>query len=193
MRKILRHEVTFLEAGVDLSTHKFLAVAKTQGENAGIRADWHDNAAYDEAVRLTQMASTNLSNLQRELNTSEVIDYPKNNDTEIKLGSLVLAADAYGAMTFILVGQRLVGSNYYHHLWDSHPQSDSELLVVTPESALGKVALGTDLEQSQQLTYKLPTGQSQTVSVESIDQVWVQENLSTITKQELLLQPSRIF
>lgn len=190
MADILKHEAMFLEAAVNVAQERFSETSRTQGEAAGIRADWHDNAAYDEAVRMTAKAAGLLTEIKSMLTNSNVVEYPNAKDTRIALGSLVLAEDSFGSLPFIMVSQRLVGRKLYNQAWE-RDHRDDELTIVTRDSTLGMAAYMAS--SGDTITYEQPNGRKQKTLINAVNQEWMAVCFSGLTRARLLESPHLLF
>jgi transcription elongation GreA/GreB family factor len=171
MSEILPHESTLLAEAIETAKADLAFKSRQQGEEAGPGSDWHDNPAYDEAVKQTAMARGTLGALREKLDHSKIVDYPQIDSQQIALGSLVYAKDRIGHMPFVIVGQRITGASRYSEAWSNDHPDHEELTVVTPNSAMGRAALGTTVGTT--LEYTTDAGRKVTINIDEIDQSWV--------------------
>lgn len=176
MTAILPHERLFLEQSVNQTADILKEASASQGEEAGLGSDWHDNAAYDDARDRTALARGNHTTHKNMLENAEVVDYPDPASTEVQLGSLVFAKDRFGDTPFILVGQRLAGMSTYENAWKRAALSDEDLNVITMDSALGSAALGA--VAGDIVEYEITNDKKHAVTIVEVNQSWLHENFA---------------
>jgi len=59
------------------------------GEAAGTQSDWHDNAAFDEANRLVDVTSGQISEIEQKLRNVQIIT-PREDITSVDIGNTVI-------------------------------------------------------------------------------------------------------
>lgn len=82
------------------------------GEAAGRESDWHDNAAFDEANRLVDLTSAQISQIEKKLANVQIIS-PREDISTIDIGNTVVVkfVDKTDNETFTILGPDDSGKN----------------------------------------------------------------------------------
>lgn len=147
--ELLPHEFDTLRDLSETLAAELLTLASEKAEAQGPSFDWHDNPGLDIVDQAQAMSRGRAIDVKRLLDHGESVDYPKSSDKRIRLGSLVVGRAEFGPLPFLMVGQLITGADYYRTAWETtapEEYRDTDLAVITRESPMGSVALGTRLD-----------------------------------------------
>jgi transcription elongation GreA/GreB family factor len=179
MIDILPHELKLLQARRAKLRDRLTDLAADKSEAQGPAYDWHDNAPLDVIERELSITNGLMRAIEDSIDQSTVVDYPKPDETQVKLGSLVVAKLNSVDTAFVLVGQNATGTNTYDQKWtERHPAGfiQDTLKVITPASPLGAVALNAVV--GQDIHYQGGNNKSITATILTVNQQWVHEQFS---------------
>lgn len=173
MKNILPHEKDLL----------CLRLARGEAENRQVAIDmqnaiengnqWHDNAEYDEAIERMKRIDSMYGPVLRLLGNCVVIEYPRENDSKVQLGSLVGIRQDNDRFNVLLVGQVLTGSEQYEEMWRNYNGDDIDLYVTTTDALMGQALIGCD--EGDIASYRA-NNRLIKMEINSIDQNWLQLN-----------------
>ena len=137
------------EAMVARQKKEAKSLARTIGESAGPSCDWHDNFAFEDARRRTEMEMNRLREMRRILQHAEIIE-PLEQDDFVRIGNTLVARDNEGNETKVTIG--------------AFGESEPKRGIVSYQSPLGKSLLGKEVGD----VAVIATGRRRELSIEHI-------------------------